>query len=359
MPPQGFECWSHVYPLLAFAFQTVGRASKCKRKSTENSYVYVGKGTVSLALYGELESMRNSMFGKDGTAQGVAKQRLIETLAKTDKRIIYDPYSARFVIGAGLIKLMGHRFSAWLGKKLAPGFHEHLIARTRFIDDLVEKAATTGAQQYVILGAGYDLRAHRLDLPSSLKIFEVDQSEVQSRKLSKLPENLASSENVTYVALDFAHQSLSEQLTASGFDVSKPTVFTLEGVSQYITKEAGRAIIEELSRLIQTTTATFFISYVDELLDKDPEACFGKGYPKAVQRAETIKALSAKAGEPWISFYAAEEVASLLSRNGFSVEENVTLEDLNSLYFAPVGRALPENQILNLEHFVIAKSQNY
>ena len=303
--------------------------------------------------------MSNSIFGKDGTAQGVAKQRLIETLAKSDKRIINDPYADRFVIGAGLIKLMGHKFSVWLGEKLAPGFHEHLIARTRFIDDLIEKAASTGAQQYVILGAGYDLRAHRLDLPSSLRIFEVDQSEVQSRKLSKLPENLTSSENVTYVAVDFTHQSLSEQLTASGFDVSKPTVFTLEGVSQYITKEAVSATIEELSTLIQTTTSTFFISYVDELLDKDPEACFGKGYPKAVQRAETIKTLSAKVGEPWISFYTEEEITSLLSRNGFSVEENVTSEDLNSLYFTPVGRTLKENQIFKLEHFVIAKSQNY
>jgi|TARA_A100001015_G_C15027168_1_gene731139 methyltransferase (TIGR00027 family) len=302
--------------------------------------------------------MSNSIFGKDGTAQGVAKQRLIETLAKSDKRVINDPYADRFVIGAGFIKLMGHKVSVWLGNKLAPGLHEHLIARTRFIDDLIEKAATTGAEQYVILGAGYDLRAHRLDLPSSLRVFEVDQADVQARKRSKLPENLTNSENVTYVTVDFTHQSLAEQLTAAGFDTCKPTVFTLEGVSQYITKEAVSSTIEELATLIQTTSSTFFISYVDELLDKDPEACFGKGYPNAVKRAETIKSLSAKVGEPWISFYTAEEIASLLSRNGFSVKKNVTLEDLNSLYFTPVGRTLPENQIFKLEHFVIAKSPN-
>jgi methyltransferase (TIGR00027 family) len=305
-----------------------------------------------------MRAMSNSIFGKDGTAQGVAKQRLIETLAKSDKRIINDPYADRFVIGAGFIKLMGHKFSVWLGKKLAPGLHEHLIARTRFIDDLIEKTGTTGAEQYVILGAGYDLRAHRLDLPSSMRIFEVDQAEVQARKRSKLPKTITNSENVTYVAVDFTHQSLAEQLTAAGFDIGKPTVFTLEGVSQYITKEAVSSTIEELATLIQTNSSTFFISYVDELLDKDPEACFGKGYPNAAQRAETIKSLSAKVGEPWISFYTAEEIASLLSRNGFSVEENVTLEDLNSLYFTPVGRTLPENQIFKLEHFVIAKSQN-
>ena len=302
--------------------------------------------------------MSNSIFGKDGTAQGVAKQRLIETLAKSDKRVINDPYADRFVMGAGFIKLMGHKFSAWFGKKLAPGLHEHLIARTRFIDDLIEKAANSGAEQYVILGAGYDLRAHRLDLPSSLRIFEVDQAEVQARKRSKLPENLTNAANVTYVTVDFTHQSLAEQLTAAGFDKSKPTVFTLEGVSQYITKEAVSSTIEELATLIQTTSATFFISYVDELLNKDPEACFGTGYPNAARRAETIKILSAKVGEPWISFYTAEEIASLLSRNGFSVTENVTVEDLNSLYFTPVSRTLRENQMFKLEHFVVAKSQN-
>ena len=302
--------------------------------------------------------MSNSIFGKDGTAQGVAKQRLIETLAKSDKRVINDPYADRFVMGAGFIKLMGHKFSAWFGKKLAPGFHEHLIARTRFIDDLIEKAANSGAEQYVILGAGYDLRAHRLDLPSSLRIFEVDQAEVQARKRSKLPENITNAANVTYVTVDFTHQSLAEQLTAAGFDKSKPTIFTLEGVSQYITKEAVSSTIEELATLIQTTSATFFISYVDELLNKDPEACFGTGYPNAARRAETIKILSAKVGEPWISFYTAEEIASLLSRNGFSVTENVTVEDLNSLYFTPVSRTLRENQIFKLEHFVVAKSQN-
>ena len=302
--------------------------------------------------------MSNSIFGKDGTAQGVAKQRLIETLAKSDKRVINDPYADRFVMGAGFIKLMGHKFSAWFGKKLAPGLHEHLIARTRFIDDLIEKAANSGVEQYVILGAGYDLRAHRLDLPSSLRIFEVDQAEVQARKRSKLPENITNAANVTYVTVDFTHQSLAEQLTAAGFDKSKPTIFTLEGVSQYITKEAVSSTIEELATLIQTTSATFFISYVDELLNKDPEACFGTGYPNAARRAETIKILSAKVGEPWISFYTAEEIASLLSRNGFSVTENVTVEDLNSLYFTPVSRTLRENQIFKLEHFVVAKSQN-
>ena len=301
--------------------------------------------------------MSNSIFVKDGTAQGVAKQRLIETIAGADKRVINDPYADSFVIGSGFIKLMGHKFNAWLSEKLAPGFHEHLIARTKFIDELIQKRSVNGTEQYVILGAGYDSRAHRLELPSSLKIFEVDQPEVSDNKLAKLPKELPNSDNVTYVNIDFSYQSLTEQLIGAGFDQKKPTIFTLEGVSQYITKEAVSSTIKELASLTRDTNSIFFMSYVDELLDKNPEACFGEGYPNPVKKASLIKGLSAKVGEPWISFYNGAEIEDLLSQNGYSIEESVTLEDLNSLYFSPVGRTLNENQIFKLEHFVVAESK--
>ena len=301
--------------------------------------------------------MSNSIFVKDGTAQGVAKQRLIETIAGPDKRVINDPYADSFVIGSGFMKLMGHKLNAWLSEKLAPGFHEHLIARTKFIDELIVKSAINGIQQYVILGAGYDSRAHRLELPSSLKIFEVDQPEVSDNKLAKLPKELPNSENVTYVNIDFSYQSLTEQLIGAGFNQEKSTIFTLEGVSQYITKEAVSSTIKELASLTRDTNSIFFMSYVDEFLDTNPEACFGEGYPNPAKKASLIKGLSAKVGEPWISFYSYAEIEDLLSQNGYLIQENVTLEDLNSLYFSPVGRTLNENQIFKLEHFVVAKSK--
>jgi len=47
---------------------------------------------------------------------------------------------------------------------------------------------------------------------------------------------------------------------------------------------------------------------------------------------------------------------TVLSQNGYAMKENLTLEDLNSQYFTPVGRTLPENYLFALEHFVIAKS---
>ena len=48
-----------------------------------------------------LAAKRATLFRKDGTAQGVAKQRLIESIAAPDKRVINDPYASCFVKGAG------------------------------------------------------------------------------------------------------------------------------------------------------------------------------------------------------------------------------------------------------------------
>jgi methyltransferase (TIGR00027 family) len=303
--------------------------------------------------------MGDSIFRKDGTAQGVAKQRLIESLAKADKRVIYDPYADRFVAGAGIIKLMGHRFSVWLTKKFAPGFHEHLISRTRFIDELVQNKAAQGVEQYVILGAGYDLRAHRLNLPSNMKIFEVDQQEVQNRKLAKLPSNIPNLENVQYVSVDFNHQSLKNQLLEAGYDQSKSTVFTLEGVSQYISKEALKFTLEEITELSKNTETTFYISYVNSALKTNAKVCFGKEYPNPEKKAGTVMNLAAKVGEPWISFYSREEMKELLAQYGFELKEDKTLVDFNTEYFAPIGRELSGNEIFNLEHSVKAEKKAY
>ena len=301
--------------------------------------------------------MSDSVFRKDGTAQGVAKQRLIESLAKPSKRIIYDPYAENFVLGAGIIKLMGHNFSVWLSKKFVPGFHEHLISRTRFIDDLIKKSISEQVEQYVILGAGYDSRAYNLELPSGLKIFEVDQPEVQEIKISKLPDEIPNAENITYVSVDFNHQSLKNQLLNSGFDKSKSTIYTLEGVSQYITREALNSTLSELALLTPNSNATFFMSYVNRLLREDPKACFGMGYSKPERAAKFITNGSAKVGEPWISLYSSKEIEDLLSQNSFTLTENKTLADLNSKYFTPVGRTIPENHIFKLEHFIVAESR--
>ena len=111
--------------------------------------------------------------------------------------------------------------------------------------------------------------------PPKLKIFEVDQPEVQVIKRSKLPKSISNGENIIYVSIDFNNQSLKEQLLDAGFDKSKSTIYTLEGVSQYIPKEALSSTLKELATLNANSNSKIFISYVNKLLLEDSKACFG------------------------------------------------------------------------------------
>ena len=184
-----------------------------------------------------------------------------------------------------------------------------------------------------------------------------DRPEVQERKRSWLSAKIPNKENVTYVSVDFNHQSLKQQLLDAGLDQSKSTMYTLEGVSQYITKEALNSTLKELAVLNQNSNSKIFISYVNKLIKDDPKACFGIGYSNPEKAVKFITNGSAKVGEPWISFYSAKEIEDLLSQNSFTLIENKTLADLNSKYFTPVGRTIPENHIFKIEHFVVAKSK--
>ena len=93
----------------------------------------------------------------------------------------------------------------------------------------------------------------------SLKIFEVDQPVVQSKKISKLPKELSDLDNVSYVNVDFANQSVSERLIDAGFDQTKSSIFTLEGVTQYITKEDFNSTMKEIATLSQNASSIFVL----------------------------------------------------------------------------------------------------
>ena len=54
-----------------------------------------------------------------------------------------------------------------------------------------------------------------------------------------------------------------------------------------------------------------------------------------------------------------KEMENTLSNNGFSLKADKVLKDVNVEYFSPVGRTLSENQIFNLEHFVISETINF
>ena len=121
-------------------------------------------------------------------------------------------------------------------KRMAPGLYEYMLARTAFFDQLVEQALKEHIPQIVFLGAGYDTRPYRFtDLIKGTRIFELDIHTTQQSKKDLLQKaDIPIPENLTFVAIDFRTDKLSDVLLKAGFSKTQKTLFIWEGVTYYL-----------------------------------------------------------------------------------------------------------------------------
>jgi methyltransferase (TIGR00027 family) len=127
----------------------------------------------------------------------------------------------------------------------------YLQMRTCWLDDalskFLEKPARGGGGQVqvVALGAGYDSRAYRF---RGARFFEVDAVGTQQSKVRMLDKLGIDRRHVAFVAVDFERDCWVEALCDSGFDLSVPTCFILEGVSYYLTASTFDATLSKVTR---------------------------------------------------------------------------------------------------------------
>lgn len=176
------------------------------------------------------------------TAAGIALARAIESERPAEERICYDPFARRFV-PAWMYRVFGFFMKIGYTERRGPGVNGFLIARERYIDDVLQNFLEHGLEQLVILGAGYDSRAYRFNL-AGVKVFEVDHPATQADKLEKLQVIFGKiPEHVTYVPVDFNTQTLEARLLESGYGPQRKTLFIWQGVIMYLTQEAVDATL--------------------------------------------------------------------------------------------------------------------
>lgn len=126
--------------------------------------------------------------------------------------------------------------SRWLLHGLrVPGLYNYLVARARWIDDLLRRELGDGVAQVVLLGAGFDTRAHRIGAAFDRAIFfEVDRAATQDVKRRLLAASAQPLHPVRYIAADLRRDDLVARLAEAGFDRATRTLFIWEGVSYYL-----------------------------------------------------------------------------------------------------------------------------
>src|SRR5262249_46908695 len=151
-------------------------------------------------------------------------------------------------------------------------FRASIVARARFIEDLVVEQAAIGVSQYVVLGAGLDTFAQRrAQVASGLRVFEVDQPGPQAWKRRRLIElGFGIPPWLRLVPVDFeAGADWWQRVAAEGFDPGKPAVVVSTGVSMYLTKEATAGTLRQVSAL--APGSKFAMTFLLPLELADPE----------------------------------------------------------------------------------------
>ena len=120
------------------------------------------------------------------------------------------------------------------------GMGELVTARTTRFDGIIERVLNDDAEQFVLLGAGYDTRAFGPFRREGVTFFEVDQERVQAHKRAMVAEAGLDASGVRFVAVDFGRDDLFERLEEAGFDPSRKTLFLWEGVTLYLSEQAVR-----------------------------------------------------------------------------------------------------------------------
>lgn len=192
------------------------------------------------------------MSGVGLTALAVAAMRAIETCRHD--RLIDDPYAATLVAAAD----QGVGFPTTPealaaipedGPRWAERVDHYLGVRSRVFDDFLTAASGSGPRQCVILAAGLDARAYRLDWPAGTALFELDQPKVLQFKQITLAEAGAEPGcEHRLVGVDL-RDDWPAALIAAGLDVTAPTVWLAEGLLPYLPGEAQRRLLESVTEL--------------------------------------------------------------------------------------------------------------
>jgi len=260
------------------------------------------------------------LSGPDSTAVRVALWRALHALADPAPHVFED------AVGLSLAAPDdGWRARPDMSAFTKP-FRASIVARARFVEDLVAEEAARGVGQYVILGAGLDTFVQRrADLASRMTVFEIDRSGPQEWKRRRLTElGYGVPPSLKLVPVDFeAGEAWGEKLAAAGFDAGRPAVVASTGVSMYLTREAIMATLREIARFAPGSTLVMSFMLPVDMLDPDVRP----GVERAVAGAKA-------GGTPFISFLRPQEMLALAREAGFEDVRHVSAEALGDRYFA-------------------------
>jgi methyltransferase (TIGR00027 family) len=260
--------------------------------------------------------MQEGKFSR--TAQRVAIRRAAHQLLDEPK-VLDDPLALRIIGSEAAAALRSdpkehHAFSR--------AFRAFMAARSRFAEDELARAVADRVTQYVILGAGLDTFAYRNPHPG-LRVFEIDHPATQAWKREQLQSaGIAIPPSLTFVPVDFEHQTLANALARSGLNTNAPAFFSWLGVTPYLTREACMTTLHVIAKMPAGSGVVFDFAIDPALLNAGQR-----------QALDALSARVARYGEPFQLFFDPSKLQDELKTLGFQRTEFLQGAQINARYF--------------------------
>lgn len=197
--------------------------------------------------------------------------------AASEQPLVRDDYARLFIEASA---------DPYLTDLLAnPGSSEHENAfprlygvQTRFFDDFFTAAVDAGIRQAVIVAAGLDSRAYRLEWPTGTTVFEIDLPKVLEFKAQVLSgHGRQAKARRREVAADL-RTDWPAALVAAGFDPQRPSAWSLEGLLPYLTSEAHESLFASIGEL-SASGSRLAIGALGSRLDHEQLAALEESHP--------------------------------------------------------------------------------
>jgi methyltransferase (TIGR00027 family) len=275
---------------------------------------------------------------KDGrasrTAQHNALFRALDARRPPGERVADDRLAVRFLptefrLLAELARVGPVRrgLEAFIDRRW-PGPREGVVARTRYIDEIVVAHAAR-VQQIVVLGAGLDTRAYRLAALANVRTFEVDHPSTQATK-RRIVRRAVDTRNVAFVGVEFGRDDLAAALSRAGYRADARTLVLWEGVTNYLTADAVDDTFDAVAALVGGGAPVVF-TYIDRgMLDGTSDFA---GAGESAAHVERV-------GEPYTFGFAPDELSAYLSDRGFDLVSDTSVADAVRRYSDPKHASL-------------------
>jgi methyltransferase (TIGR00027 family) len=186
--------------------------------------------------------------------------------ARESGRLFDDPFAARMAGEHGVA--LAARFCEKM-----PQLGGMVAARTRHLDQQIQEFIRNGGRDLVLVGAGYDMRPFRLNLPGGMRVYELDLPPMladRQRRIERL--GIREPEHVTRVRvpIDLRETSLVNALK-DVMDVTSPIFIAWEGMTMYFEEPEVRMMLAGMAPLLTNNRSRLWFDVVDRRAVVEPE----------------------------------------------------------------------------------------